>query len=146
MLSQDTLFLSDDSFFSPYRVFGVTEVFNEVLGNSYPHLIATYQKCPEETCDGQHYVYRYFPDFFIYFQILLPSHLRGCVRFENCVLVSEIRNPTRPRLYRPLRVPHRHMITDHHQLASVPATFGKCLIHRLYLIMLGNPNCGNSWK
>jgi hypothetical protein len=43
-------------------------------------------------------------------------------------------------------IPHRHLITDHHQLVSVPATFGKCLIHRLYLIMLGNPNCGNAWK
>ena len=33
MSSQDTLFLPDDSFFSLYRVFGVTEVFNEVLGD-----------------------------------------------------------------------------------------------------------------
>jgi hypothetical protein len=35
VLSQDTLFLPDDSFFSLYRVFGVTEVFNEVLGDYY---------------------------------------------------------------------------------------------------------------
>jgi hypothetical protein len=33
LLSQDTLFLPDDSFFSLYRVFGVTEVFNEVPGD-----------------------------------------------------------------------------------------------------------------
>ena len=36
--SQDTLFLPDDSFFSLYRVFGVTEVFNEVLGDYYMSL------------------------------------------------------------------------------------------------------------
>jgi hypothetical protein len=35
VLSQDTLFLPDDSFFSLYRVFGVTEVFNEVPGDLY---------------------------------------------------------------------------------------------------------------
>jgi hypothetical protein len=35
MLSQDTLFLPDDSFLSLYRVFGVTEVFNEILGDYY---------------------------------------------------------------------------------------------------------------
>lgn len=38
VLSQDTLFLPDDSFFSLYRVFGVTEVFNEVLGDYYMSL------------------------------------------------------------------------------------------------------------
>ncbi len=35
MLNQDTLFLPDDSFLSLYRVFGVTEVFNEVLGDYF---------------------------------------------------------------------------------------------------------------
>jgi len=33
--SQDTLFLPDDSFLSLYRVFGVTEVFNEVPGDYF---------------------------------------------------------------------------------------------------------------
>jgi hypothetical protein len=69
MLSQDTLFLSDYSFFSPYRVFfGVTEVFNEVLGDSYPQLIVTHQKCLEETCDGQ-YSKEFFP--ILYFSLIL---------------------------------------------------------------------------
>jgi len=46
VLSQDTLYLPDDSFFSLYRVFGVTEVFNEVLGDYYYCYMSLFQGEP----------------------------------------------------------------------------------------------------